>query len=88
MAVYLQTCLDTEISATCHCVEKTHENGLEWKDTNQQKLVSLGGALNTPFPIELCKSCRFVPFIVFAQNRAVDVVMCSARTSQPTFCSA
>jgi hypothetical protein len=29
-----------------------------------------------------------VPFIVFAQNRAVDVVMCSARTSQPTFCSA
>lgn len=36
MAVYLQTCLDTEISATCQCVEEKPRNGLEWKDTNQQ----------------------------------------------------
>lgn len=88
MAVYLQTCLDTEISATCQCVEKNHEMDWSGKIPISRSWSLSGGGVKHPFPIELCKSCRFVPFIVFAQNRAVDVVMCSARTSQPSFCSA
>jgi hypothetical protein len=46
---------------------------------------SLWGTLKHPFPMELCKSLSFCAMHHFAQNRAVDVVMCSARISQSTF---